>query len=174
MGDTIRTLLSSPNWNRCWGRRRFELLRECEIEIEWAREDALSHLDAIALQVLNQILCVDEQNRVKAGSDNEEEGKSSTILHHVASSSSPGGGLRATTPPPASLRATAQLDPARLKPGCKVSATSKYKLTKPHGDDYGKDPNPNPKQRVQSWFGLARQLRQMIEARWVSGGRERA
>ena len=115
MGDTISTLLSSPNWNRCWGRRRFELLRECGIEIEWAREDALSLLDAIALQVLNQILCVDEQklqNRVKAGSDNEEEGKSSTILHHVASSSSPGGGLHATTPFPASLRATAQLDPA--------------------------------------------------------------
>jgi hypothetical protein len=87
-------------------------------------------LDAIALQVLNQILCVDEQNRVKAGSDNEEEGKSSTILHHVASSSSPGGGLRATTPPPASLWATAQL------------TTSKYKLTKPHGGDYGEDPKP--------------------------------
>jgi hypothetical protein len=90
-------------------------LQEREIEIEWAREDALSHLDAIALQVLNQILCVNEQklqNRVKAGSDNEEEGKSSTILHHIASSSSPGGGLRATILPPASLRATAQLDPA--------------------------------------------------------------
>jgi hypothetical protein len=102
-------------------------------------------------------LCVDEQklqNRVKAGSDNEEEGKSSTILHHVASSSSPGGGLRATTPPPASLRATAQLDPAQLKPGCKVSGTSKYKLTKPHGGDYCEDPKPKPKQRVQSWFGL--------------------
>jgi hypothetical protein len=133
------------------------LLQEREIEIEWAREDALSHLDAIALQVLNQILCVDEQklqNRVKAGSDNEEEGKSSTILHHVASSSSPGGGLRVTIPPPASLRATAQLDPAQLKPGCKVSGSSKYKLTKPHGGDYCEDPKPKPKQRVQSWFGL--------------------
>jgi hypothetical protein len=133
------------------------LLQEREIEIEWAREDALSHLDAIALQILNQILCVDEQklqNRVKAGSNNEEEGKSSTILHHVASSLSPGGGLRATIPPPASLWATAQLDPAQLKPGCKVSGSSKYKLTKLHGGDYCKDPKPKPKQHVQLWFGL--------------------
>ena len=54
IGDEIA---AASTWNRCWGRGRFELLQECEIEIEWAREDTLSHLDAIALQVLNQIVC---------------------------------------------------------------------------------------------------------------------
>jgi hypothetical protein len=94
------------------------------------------------------------QKKVKAGSDNEEQGKSSTILHHVASSSSPGGGLRATISPPAFLRATAQLDSAQLKPECKVSGLSKYKLTKLHGGDYCEDPKLKLKQHVQSWFGL--------------------
>ena len=58
------------------------------------------------LRVLDRILCVDEENRVKTGSDDEEEGKSSSMPHHVASSSSPAGQLHATTLPPASLRAT--------------------------------------------------------------------
>ena len=48
---------------------------------------------------------------------------------------------------------TAQLDPARLKPGRKVSATSKYKLPKPHADGHGAgdsdSEDPNPKQLVR-------------------------
>jgi len=41
---------------------------------------------------------------------------------------------------------TARLDPARLKPGRKASATSKYRRPKPLGDDHGAgdDEDPNP------------------------------
>jgi hypothetical protein len=46
---------------------------------------------------------------------------------------------------------TAQLDPARLKPGRKVSATRKYRPPKPHGDSdcAGDGEDPNPKQLVR-------------------------
>jgi hypothetical protein len=174
-------------------KEEFERLR-AEREIEWAREDALARLDAVALQVLDRMLRVDEERRSKAGSDDEEEeGKSSAMPHPVASSSSPAGELHATTPPRSSLPATptpsdneddagavpfnlspasrrliskrlymrrkragasggtAQLDPARLKPGRKESATSKYRPPKPRGDDHGAGDgeNPNPEQPVR-------------------------
>ena len=167
-------------------REVFERLH-AEREVEWAREDALTRLDAVALQVLDRMLRVDEETRAKAGSD-EEEGKSPTMPHPVASSSSPAGELHATTPPPSSPQVTpisdnggednatvipsnlspasrrliskrlymrrkraeasgsiAQLDTTRLKPGRKVSATSKYRQPKPHSDGE----NPNPKQPVR-------------------------
>ena len=178
-------------------KEKFEQLRT-ERETEWAREDALARLDAVALQVLDRMLRVDEERRVKAGSDDkeEEEGKPSKRPHLVASSSSPAGELHARKPPPTSRPVTpnpndnededdagavpsdlspasrrliskrlymrrkraeasggtAQLDPARLKPGRKVSAMSKYRPPKPHwdsdcaGDDEDPNPNPNPKQ----------------------------
>lgn len=175
-------------------KEEFERLR-AEREIEWEREDALARLDVVALQVLDRMLRVDEERRVKAGSDDEEEeeeGKSSTMPHPVASSSSPAGEILVTTPPPSSPPATptsndddneddadavpsnlspasrrliskrlymrrkraeasggtAQLDPARLKPGRKESATSKYRRPKPRGgDDDGEDPNPKRPER---------------------------
>jgi hypothetical protein len=75
-------------------KKKFEQLR-AESEIEWAREDALARLDAVALQVLDRMLRVDEERRVKDGSDDEEEeGKSSKMPHPVASSSSPAGATR--------------------------------------------------------------------------------
>jgi hypothetical protein len=45
----------------------------------------------------------------------------------------------------------AQLDPARLKPGRKVSATSKFRQLKLCGDGHGAGDggNPNPKQAVR-------------------------
>jgi hypothetical protein len=160
-------------------KEEFERLRT-EHEIEWTREDAFARLDAVALQVLDRILRVDEERRDKAGFDDQEEDKSSTTPHPVASSSS----LRPVTPTPndddddsdacavpsnlspASRRLiskrlhmrrkraeasgrTAQLGPARLKPGRKASATSKYRRPKSHGGDYGQDLNSNPEQPVR-------------------------
>jgi hypothetical protein len=167
-------------------KEEFERLR-AEREIEWAREDTLARLDVVALQVLDRMSRVDEERRVKAGSDDDEGGKSSTMPHLVASSSSPAGELHPTIPPPPSPPATptpndsgddagavpstnlspasrrliskrlymrrkraeasgrtAQLDPARLKPGRKESATSKYRQPRPHAGDDDGDPNPNP------------------------------
>ena len=55
-----------------------------------------ARLDAVVLQALNQILRMDEERRVKAGSnDDNDEGKSSTMPHPIALSSSPDGGLHA-------------------------------------------------------------------------------
>ena len=200
--ETLRSVKNSMRVPRGEGRKgrerdregqlarkeEFERLR-AEREFEWARGDVLARLDVVALQVLDRMLRVDEERRVKAGSDAEEEGegKSSTVPHPVASSSTPAGGLHPTTPSPsppatptsndneddagavpshlspASRRliskrlymrrkraeasgGTAQLNPARLKPGRKESATSKYRQPKlPHtSDDDGEDPNPNP------------------------------
>jgi hypothetical protein len=163
-------------------KEEFERLR-AEREIEWAREDTLARLDVVALQVLDRMSRVDEERRVKAGSDDDEGGKSSTMPHLVASSSSPAGELHPTIPPPPSPPATptpndsgddagavpstnlspasrrliskrlymrrkraeasgrtAQLDPARLKPGRKESATSKYRQPRPHAGDDDGDP----------------------------------
>jgi hypothetical protein len=75
-------------------------------ETEWARQDAIALLDAVALQVLSRMLRVDEERGVKAGSGDKEEGKSSKMPHPVAFSSSPAGELHAGTPPPTSLPAT--------------------------------------------------------------------
>ena len=170
-------------------KEEFERLR-AEREIEWAREDALARLDVVALQVLDRMLRVDEERRVKAGSDDEEEGKSSTMPQPVASSSSPAGDVHVTTPPPSSHHAapspnddeddtgavpsnlspasrrliskrlymrrkraeasggTAQLDPARQKPGRKVSATSKYRRPKLRRDGHaGEDSNTKQPER---------------------------
>jgi hypothetical protein len=169
-------------------REEFERLR-AEHEIEWAREDVLARLDVVALQVLDRMLRVDEEKRVKDDSDDEEEDKeekSSTMPHPIASSSSHAGESHATTLPPlsppndeddaglvpsnlspASRRliskrlymrrkraeasgCTAQLNPARLKPGRKASATSKYRRPKLRGDDHSAgdadadDDDPNP------------------------------
>jgi hypothetical protein len=174
-------------------KEEFERLR-AERETEWARQDTLARLDADALQVLDRMLRVDEERRVKAGSDDEEEGKPSMVPHPIASSSSsPAAELHVTTPPPNSLLTTpirndnegdtgavpsnlspasrrliskrlymrrkraeasgvtALLDPARLKPGRKESATSRYRQPKPHGDDHGTgdSENPNPEQPVR-------------------------
>jgi hypothetical protein len=64
-------------------------------------------MDIIALQALDRVLRVDEERRVKAGSDEEEdEGKSSTMPHPVPSPSSPAGELHSTTTPPFSPLAT--------------------------------------------------------------------
>ena len=165
-------------------KKEFERLR-AERENEWEREDALARLDTVALQVLDRMLRMDEERKVKA---------SSTMPHPVASSSPPARKLYATTPPPSSPPATpitdddedgagavpsnlspasrrliskrlymrrkraeasggtAQLEPARLKPGRKVSGTSKYRRPESHGDDHiasdSEDPNSNqtPKQ----------------------------
>lgn len=169
-------------------KEEFERLR-AEREIEWARKDELARLDAVALQILDRMLRVDE-----------EEGRLSTIPDPVASSSSPDGpppspppaaatlndneGDSGTAPSnlsPASRRLiskrlymrrkraeasgrTAQLDPARLKPGRKVSATSKYRPPKLRGDGHGASDGevPNPKRpmrggtrpyKIQSEFG---------------------
>jgi hypothetical protein len=93
--ETLRSMKNGMR--RGEGRKGHERNREGQLagkeEFEW-------------LRVLDRILRVDEENRVKAGSDDEEEGKSSSMPHHVASSSSPAGHLHATTLPPASLRAT--------------------------------------------------------------------
>jgi hypothetical protein len=53
-------------------KEEFERLR-AEREIEWAREDALARLDAVALQVLDRMLRVEEERRVKAGSDDDDD-----------------------------------------------------------------------------------------------------
>ena len=68
-------------------KEEFERLR-AEREIQWAREDALARWDVVALQVLDRMLRMNEERRVKTGSDDEGEGKSSTMPHPVASSSS--------------------------------------------------------------------------------------
>ena len=172
-------------------KEEFERLR-AEREIEWAREDTLARLDVVGLQVLDRMLRVDEERKVKAGSDYDEEaeGHPSTVPHPIASSSSLVGELHATIPSPPSPPATptldnneddagavpstnlspasrrliskrlymrrkraeasgrtAQLDPARLKPGHKLSAASKYRQPRPRVGDDGDDPNPKRPER---------------------------
>ncbi len=77
-------------------------------------------MDVAALQVLDRMLHADEERKAKTGSDDEEEeeeGKLSTMPHPISSSSSPAGEVRRER---AEVNGcTAQLDPARLKPGHK-------------------------------------------------------
>jgi hypothetical protein len=68
----------------------------------------------------------------------------------------------------------AQLDLARLKPGRKVSAMSKFRQLKPRGDGHGasggENPNPNPKQPVR---GDTRpyKIRRELERLGIGGSR---
>ena len=156
-------------------KEEFERLR-AELEIEWARKDELARLDTVALQVLDRMLRVDE-----------EEWRLSNMVDPVACSSVPGGPPPSSPPAkatpnineddagtvpsnlsPASRRliskrlymrrkraeasgGTAQLDPTRLKPGRKVSATSKYRPPKLRGDGHGASDGevPNPKRPMR-------------------------
>jgi hypothetical protein len=88
----------------------FERWRE-ERDVEWAREDVLGRLDGVALQVLDRMLRLDEENKEEAddagsGDDVEEEANvvegESSIKHHPAASSS---SRRVTTPRPLSTLA---------------------------------------------------------------------
>ncbi|KAI0262272.1 hypothetical protein BGY98DRAFT_1104190 [Russula aff. rugulosa BPL654] len=157
-------------------KEEFERLR-AEREIEWAREDALARLDAGALQVLDRILR--EEGKSSTMPHPVGSSSLAGELHATAPPQSPPPATptlndneddAGAIPPnlsPASRRliskrlymrrkraeasgGTAQLDPARLKPGRKVSATSKYKLPKPHADGHGAgdsdSEDPNPKQ----------------------------
>ena len=157
-------------------REAFERWQEGR-EVEWAKEDVLGRLDVVGLQVLDRMLRLDEENRDADSGDGLEENEPSIMLHHPAASSSspdppsPNNDTEDEDPgaipsrlSPASRRrirkrlymrckraeasgGIAQLNPARLKPGRKASATSKYK--QPHVNNDSEDETGNPRQPVR-------------------------